>query len=134
MTTRIHGVGSVILLSVVSVAVFVGAVFAQGAREQAQSASGAATSAMKLPETGMMAERKKMMADAQAAEKRLDELVAKMNASQGTAKIDQIAAVVNELVAQHKRMREGMMSMPGGMMQRMQAAPQPKEGDVRENR
>ncbi len=45
----------------------------------------------------MMAERKKMMADLQTSEKQLDELVAKMNASRGADKIDEIAAVVNEL-------------------------------------
>jgi hypothetical protein len=57
--------------------------------------------------------RQAMMADMQAAQKRLDDLVAQMNAATGPDKIDRIAAVVTELAAMHKRM--GMM-MQGGMM------------------
>ena len=58
--------------------------------------------------------RQAMMTDMQAAGKRLDDLVAQMNATTGPDKIERIAAVVNELAAMHKRMS---MMMQGGMMQ-----------------
>jgi len=73
----------------------------------------------------MMAERQKMMADMQAADTRLDDLVAKMNAASGTDRIAPTAAVVTELVEQRRRHREAMMGMQqrmmGHMMQHMQA-------------
>lgn len=59
-----------------------------------------------------------MMADMQAAQKRLDMLVSEMNAATGPEKVDRIAAVVTEMAAMHKRM-SGMM-MQGGMMHMMQ--------------
>lgn len=63
----------------------------------------------------MMAEHEKMMADMKAADQRLDELVATMTAASGQAKVDATAAVVSELVAQRKAMREGMIKKHGGM-------------------
>ena len=75
----------------------------------------------------MMAEHDKMMADMKAADQRLDALVAKMTAASGQAKVDATAAVVTEIVAQRKTMREGMMrmheGMMGHMMEHMQAGP-----------
>ena len=53
-------------------------------------------------------------------QRKLDELVAKMNAATGEAKVDAIAAVVTELVAQRKAMGMGGM---GGPMKRPQQAP-----------
>jgi hypothetical protein len=73
----------------------------------------------------MMAEHEKMMADMNAADQRLDGLVATMNSATGQAKVDATAAVVSELVAQRKAMRDRMMSaehgMMGHMMEHMQA-------------
>ncbi len=75
----------------------------------------------------MMAEHDKMMADTKVADERLDGLVAKMNAASGQAKTDATATVVNEVVAQRKAMRDGMMKMQqdmmGHMMEHMQAGP-----------
>lgn len=75
----------------------------------------------------MMAQHDKMMAEMKSADQRLDELVAKMNAVSGQEKIDATAAVVTELVAQRKTMRERMMnmhqSMMGHMGEHMQAGP-----------
>jgi hypothetical protein len=74
----------------------------------------------------MMEQRQKMMADMQAAQKRLDELVAQMNAATGNAKVDRIAAVLNELVAQHKRMSTMMQgTMPMMMTPNAPATPAP---------
>ena len=64
----------------------------------------------------MMAQRQKMMAEMQATQKKLDDLVAQMNGATGAAKVDRIAAVLTELVAQHKRMSS---MMQGGMMPMM---------------
>jgi hypothetical protein len=62
-----------------------------------------------------------MMATMQAEQKKLDELVAEMNAAKGPEKVDRIAAVVTEMAAMHKRMS---VMMQGGMMQ-MQHGPTP---------
>lgn len=71
----------------------------------------------------MMAQHQQMMGEMQAAQKKLDELVASMNAAKETEKVDRIAAVVTEMVALHKQMMAHMAAMPmmsmrGGMMQR----------------
>jgi len=67
----------------------------------------------------MMADREKMMTEMKAADQRLDNLVAKMNAASGAEKADATAAVVNEMVTQRRAMRDGMMKMEGGMMGHM---------------
>ena len=67
----------------------------------------------------MMADQEKMTAEMKAADQRLDDLVAKMNAAAGTEKADATAAVVNEMVAQRRAMRDGMMKMQHGMMGHM---------------
>jgi len=76
----------------------------------------------------MMAGHQKMMGEMKAVDQRLDELVAKMNAASGPAKLDATAAAVTELVAARKAMHGGMMgmhqSMAGHMMEHMQAGPQ----------
>jgi hypothetical protein len=60
----------------------------------------------------MMAGRADEMA---AAERRLDDLMRAMQAATGPAKVDSLAAVVTELVAQHTAMH-GRMARMGGMM------------------
>jgi hypothetical protein len=67
------------------------------------------------------AEHQAMMANMQAEQKKLDELVAQMNAAKGPDKVDRIAAVVTEMAAMHKRMNT--MMMQGGMMQMMHGQP-----------
>ena len=64
----------------------------------------------------MMADQHKMMMSMQASDKKLDDLIAQLNAAKGNDRIDKLVAVVNELAAQRKQMT-GMMSMQGGMMQ-----------------
>ena len=71
---------------------------------------------------GAAADRQAMMANMQAQQKKLDELVAQMNAATGPEKVDRIAVVVTEMAAMHKRM--STMMMEGGMMQ-MQHGPAP---------
>jgi hypothetical protein len=67
----------------------------------------------------MMADHEKTMTEMKAADQRLDDLVAKMNAASGMEKADATAAVVNEMVTQRRTLRDGMMKMEGGMMGHM---------------
>lgn len=66
-----------------------------------------------------MAEHAKMMAEIEAADQRLDTLVSKMNAASGDEKTDATAAVVSEIVAQRRTLRERMMNMHQNMMRHM---------------
>ena len=66
----------------------------------------------------MMADQHKMMTSMQASNKKLDDLIAQLNAAKGNDRIDKLVAVVNELAAERKQMTS-MMSMHGGMMQQM---------------
>ena len=67
----------------------------------------------------MMAEREQMMTEMKAADQKLDDLVAKMNSAPSPERADATAAVVTEMVAQRRTMRDGMMKMQDGMMGHM---------------
>jgi ATP phosphoribosyltransferase len=67
----------------------------------------------------MMAAREQMMTEMKAADRRLDDLVAKMNAASGMEKTDAAAVVVTEMVAQRRVMRDGMAKTQQGMMGHM---------------
>jgi uncharacterized coiled-coil protein SlyX len=54
---------------------------------------------------------RKMMAQMQEADARLDRLVTEMNRSSGSKKVEAMAAVINEMVMQRKQMRKHMMQM-----------------------
>ena len=69
----------------------------------------------------MMADQKTMMAKMAADDQTLTDLLAKMNAAKGEAKVAAIAAVVTELAAQRSRMQAQMMRMQSGMMDQMMA-------------
>jgi hypothetical protein len=64
----------------------------------------------------MMKMHDQMMAEMKAADARLDALVKEMNAASGEAKVNAVAAVVTELVRQHKSMHERMGQMHELMM------------------
>jgi hypothetical protein len=73
----------------------------------------------------MMKKHEQMMADMKAGDAKLDALVKEMNAAAGDARVNAVAAVVNELVRQHKamhghmgQMHEQMMGMGRGRMMR----------------
>ena len=57
-----------------------------------------------------------MMAEMKAGDARLDALVSDMNAAADNAKVNAVAAVVTELVRQHKAMHEHMGQMHQHMM------------------
>lgn len=67
----------------------------------------------------MMAKHEGMKAEMASLDARLDSLLAAMNAARGSKKVDATAAVLNELVAQRKAMRDHMMAMGPQMMQHM---------------
>ena len=66
----------------------------------------------------MMADQKAMMARMAAADKKLAELAARMNAANGDEKVTAMAALLNELLAQRMLMQK-QMSMQSGMMAQM---------------
>lgn len=55
---------------------------------------------------GMMAMHQEMAKKLQAMDQKLDGLVAAMNKARGNAKVEAMAAVINELVAQRQEMRK----------------------------
>lgn len=67
----------------------------------------------------MMAMHRKMQAEMQSMDERLDALVADMEAAEGDDKVDAIAAVVSELISQRKGMHTMMMEMRPRMMHQM---------------
>jgi len=75
----------------------------------------------------MMADHEKMTAEVNAADQKLDGLVAKMNSAPAAEMPAATATVVNEMAAQRRTMRDGMMKMQEGMMahmmEHMQAGP-----------
>jgi hypothetical protein len=83
-----------------------------GAAEQAAPHAGVGMGTQNMPD------QKAMMQRMAAADQKLDQLVAKMNAATGDEKVAAIAAVVTELAAQRRQMR-AMMQMQGGMMEQM---------------
>jgi ABC-type glycerol-3-phosphate transport system substrate-binding protein len=73
----------------------------------------------------MMKMHEQMMAEMTAGDAKLDALVKEMNAATGEAKVNAVAAVVNELVRQQRamhgrmgEMHQHMMGMGRGMMMR----------------
>ena len=84
------------------------------ATDQVKPASG-----MEAKCQAMMAERETMMTAMKAADQRLDDLVAKMNAAAGMEKMAATANVVTAMVTERRTMRDGMMKMQEGMMSHM---------------
>ena len=64
----------------------------------------------------MMKMHEQMMAEMKAGDAKLDALVKDMNDAKGDAKVNGVAAVVNELVRQHKAMHGHMGQMHQQMM------------------
>jgi hypothetical protein len=71
----------------------------------------------------MMQKMKDMHASSKAMDDRLAALVKAMNAAKGTAKIDRMAAVINELVAQRTKMRSAVDATMPQMMEHMASCP-----------
>jgi CII-binding regulator of phage lambda lysogenization HflD len=67
----------------------------------------------------MMSMHSQMMADMKAMDTTLDQKVAAMNAAKGNAKVDAMAAVINEMASQRKQMMSKMSGMQDQMMAHM---------------
>jgi hypothetical protein len=67
----------------------------------------------------MMAVHEEAMSEMRSMEAKLDELVARMNAAEGTAKVDALAEAVTELALQRKEMMVRTMTMQPRMTQHM---------------
>ena len=78
------------------------------AQQRDQSRDDTASRAMPSPHHGNRAMMMKMM---EASDARLDQLVRAMNSATGQKKVDAMAAVINELIAQRKTMRGHMRQM-----------------------
>jgi hypothetical protein len=76
----------------------------------------------------MMAMRQSMRAEQATADAKLNDLVAKMNAASGEQKVDAIAAVVSEMVAQRQARHEKMAAMQGKMEAAMADCPMMRKG------
>jgi hypothetical protein len=64
----------------------------------------------------MMRVHEQMMAEMKAGDAKLDALMKDMNAATGAGRVDAMAAVVSELVRQHKAMHARMGEMDQQMM------------------
>lgn len=95
---------------------------------------GDSTKAMQGPRMN----RQMMMQKIQESDARLDRLVSQMNQSSGNTKVQAMAAVINELVSQRKRMHQrmgqmmdsGMMDGAGGGRQGMMQNMRPSGADT----
>jgi hypothetical protein len=67
----------------------------------------------------MMQQHDAMQAHMTEMNARLDAMVAEMNKAKGAAKVDKMAAVLTELVAQRSMMQKEMMEMQPKMMEHM---------------
>lgn len=63
----------------------------------------------------------KMQASSKAMDERLAMLVDDMNKAKGSAKVDRMGAVINEMISQRKQMGDDMAAMMNHMMQHMQS-------------
>lgn len=77
------------------------------------------TAAAEAPAMNCEAMMQEMHASSKAMDVRLQQLVDQMNQAKGSAKVDRMAAVINELVTQRAQMREQMMTMMPKMMGHM---------------
>ncbi|MBK5260288.1 MAG: hypothetical protein JJE51_11890 [Thermoanaerobaculia bacterium] len=73
-------------------------------------------STAKMPPMDCESMMQEMHASAKVMDDRLKLLIDEMNNAGGSAKVDRMAAVINELVTQRTAMREGMMTMMMGHM------------------
>ena len=90
---------------------------ASGAFAQHPAAGG--DQAAPMPSMDCQSMMKDMHASSQAMDDRLQKLIDEMNQAKGSAKVDRMATVINELVTQRKQMREQMMTMMPKMMGHM---------------
>ena len=89
------------------------------AQHQHPAPAPAPASATDAPAMNCEAMMQEMHASSAAMDDRLQQLVDEMNKAKGSAKVDRMASVINELVTQRKQMREQMMTVMPKMMGHM---------------
>jgi hypothetical protein len=105
----------------------------QPSQEQHEQHHPATTEQAKPAAGDQHAAMMKMMATMHANDQRLDELVKKMNAANGNAKIDAMAELLTTLVQDRRAMHESMsnmsmmMNMMNSMPSRVDSATKPKQ-------
>lgn len=114
LTATVAGCAVVLMSAVAGLAAQTPQEHQHAAIDQAKPASG-----MEAKCQAMMAEREEMMTAMMAADRRLDDLVAKMNTAASMEKMAATANVVTEMVTQRRTMRDGMMKIQEGMMSHM---------------
>jgi polyhydroxyalkanoate synthesis regulator phasin len=90
---------------------------ASGAFAQHPAAGGEQPAQM--PSMDCQSMMQEMQASSKAMDDRLQQLIDEMNKAKGSARVDRMAAVINELVTQRKQMREQMTTMMPKMMGHM---------------
>ena len=115
-----HIFGLVALLALLAAAPVDRIGMSMSARAQQSPSSAAQHDHAQKPEKSnmqdMMKMHQQMMAEMKAADAKLDQLVQQMNSANGQAKAGATAAVVTELVRQHKSMHQHMEHMHQQMM------------------
>ena len=106
---------------ILSVAVLMAPVFAQSAaapqRDHDHATPTQKEQTAPAPKMGMMGQNhQRMMADMKTAHDRLQDLVARMDASTGDQKVNAIADLLKQLVADQSNMHRHMMEMHDQMM------------------
>lgn len=117
--TRVGGILIVALAAAVSPA----ALAEEPADGAAESAGGMQSCPMMA--SGAAGSHASMMEEIRARQQRLDELVAAMEAAPDPEKVDAVAAVVKELVAQRRRTRQRIGGTHARMMQSMHEGGKP---------
>jgi hypothetical protein len=110
-------------LFVVGILLFVSAAFAQqpatGGQQPMQMHMHMQMPSGQMESMDCEAMMQKMQSSSKAMDDRLQALIDEMNKAKGSARVDRMAAVINELVSQRKQMRGQMMTMMPQMMGHM---------------
>lgn len=72
-----------------------------------------------MPAMDCQSMMQEMQTSSKAMDDRLQQLIDEMNKAKGSARVDRMAAVINELATQRRQMREQMMTMMPKMMGHM---------------
>jgi hypothetical protein len=131
MALSLVGMGSLFSARVVSAEEPApGSAMMQGQMKPGTEAKAASPKGKEMPQAcrEMMASRESMREERAKNNAKLNELAAKMNAATGEKKVDAIAAVVSEMVAQRQATSEKMATMHTKWKKAMEECPMMKEG------
>ena len=110
---------------VVAILLFASAAFAQHPATGSQQPTQMQMPSGQMESMDCEAMMQKMQTASKSMDDQLQALIDDMNRAKGSAKVDRMGAVINELVSQRKQMREQMMTMMpemmGHMMQHMKS-------------